>query len=165
MTCSSEPKANPHLIFIIFLLWLDMPKHCSSTRVHRLCCAIEGRLNHFLSRWLRPGWQSVIHWFSRWPITTDVFFRVFIITFADNTPPPRPSLTIHAYLSEDPVNCTLTSYLGDTTSHLQVNTVKPQFKEHTCDVHVYIYCVEVLTSKTSFSAGMIWLKIPEITQI
>ena len=28
--------------------------------VHRLCGAIEGRLSHFLPRWLRTGWQSVI---------------------------------------------------------------------------------------------------------
>jgi len=27
--------------------------------VHRLCGAIEGRLSHFLPRWLRTGWQSV----------------------------------------------------------------------------------------------------------
>ena len=28
--------------------------------VHRLCGVIEGRLNHFLPRWLRTGWQSMI---------------------------------------------------------------------------------------------------------
>jgi len=28
--------------------------------VHRLCGVIEGRLSHFLPRWLRMGWQSVI---------------------------------------------------------------------------------------------------------
>jgi len=28
--------------------------------VHRLCGTIEGRLSHFLPRWLRTGWQSVI---------------------------------------------------------------------------------------------------------
>jgi len=28
--------------------------------VHRLCGVIEGRLSHFLQRWLRKGWQSVI---------------------------------------------------------------------------------------------------------
>jgi len=28
--------------------------------VHRLCGVIEGRLSHFLPRWLRRGWQSVI---------------------------------------------------------------------------------------------------------
>jgi len=28
--------------------------------VHRLCGVIEGRLSHFLPRWLRTGWQSVI---------------------------------------------------------------------------------------------------------
>jgi len=27
---------------------------------HRLCAVIEGRLSHFLPRWLRTGWQSVI---------------------------------------------------------------------------------------------------------
>jgi len=28
--------------------------------IHRLCGAIEGRLSHFLPRWLRTGWQSAI---------------------------------------------------------------------------------------------------------
>jgi len=28
--------------------------------VHRLCGVIEGRLSHFLPRWLKTGWQSVI---------------------------------------------------------------------------------------------------------
>jgi len=28
--------------------------------VHRLCGVIGGRLSHFLPRWLRTGWQSVI---------------------------------------------------------------------------------------------------------
>ena len=28
--------------------------------VHGLCGVIEGRLSHFLPRWLRTGWQSVI---------------------------------------------------------------------------------------------------------
>jgi len=28
--------------------------------VHRLCSVIEGRLSHFLPRWLRAGWQSAI---------------------------------------------------------------------------------------------------------
>jgi len=28
--------------------------------VHRLCGVIEGRLSHFLPRWLRTGWQSAI---------------------------------------------------------------------------------------------------------
>ena len=28
--------------------------------VHRLCGVFEGRLGHFLPRWLRTGWQSVI---------------------------------------------------------------------------------------------------------
>jgi len=28
--------------------------------VHRLCGVIEGRLSHFLPRWLRTAWQSVI---------------------------------------------------------------------------------------------------------
>ena len=28
--------------------------------VHRLCGFVEGRLSHFLPRWLRTGWQSVI---------------------------------------------------------------------------------------------------------
>jgi len=28
--------------------------------VHRLCGVIEGRLSHFLPRWLRTGWQTVI---------------------------------------------------------------------------------------------------------
>jgi len=28
--------------------------------LHRLCGVIEGRLSHFLSRWLKTGWQSVI---------------------------------------------------------------------------------------------------------
>ena len=28
--------------------------------VHRSCGVIEGRLSHFLRRWLRTGWQSVI---------------------------------------------------------------------------------------------------------
>ena len=29
--------------------------------VHRSCSAIEGRMSHFLRRWLRTGWQSVIN--------------------------------------------------------------------------------------------------------
>jgi len=33
--------------------------------VDRLCGVIEGRLSHFLPRWLRTGWQSVI---SQWKI-------------------------------------------------------------------------------------------------
>jgi len=28
--------------------------------VHRLCGVIEGRLSHFMPRWLRTGWQSAI---------------------------------------------------------------------------------------------------------
>jgi len=28
---------------------------------HRLCGVIEGRLSHFLPRWLRTGWQSAIN--------------------------------------------------------------------------------------------------------
>jgi len=28
---------------------------------HTLCGTIEGRLSHFLPRWLRMGWQSVIN--------------------------------------------------------------------------------------------------------
>jgi len=28
--------------------------------VHRLCGVMEERLSHFLPRWLRTGWQSVI---------------------------------------------------------------------------------------------------------
>ena len=29
--------------------------------VHRSCGAVEGRLSHFLPRWLRTGWQGVIN--------------------------------------------------------------------------------------------------------
>jgi len=52
--------------YYYFLLLLNEPLfvHCWTSAfllvVHRLCGVIEGRLSHFLPRWLRTGWQSAI---------------------------------------------------------------------------------------------------------
>jgi len=54
---------------ILWSLWSLFINQPSSVRgwisafllaVHRLCCVIEGRLGHFLPRWLRTGWRSAI---------------------------------------------------------------------------------------------------------
>jgi len=42
---------------VILCPWLTS---ASLLDFHRFCGTIEGRLSHFLPRWIRTGWQSVI---------------------------------------------------------------------------------------------------------
>jgi len=44
--------------------------------VRRLCGAIEGRLGHFLPRWIRAGWQAVIRNRLSFPIMIPVIKSV-----------------------------------------------------------------------------------------
>jgi len=53
---SAKPICFCFLSAIIYPWWDIGP----APRVHRFRGVIEGRLSHFLPRWLRTGWQSVI---------------------------------------------------------------------------------------------------------
>jgi len=55
--------------------------------VSSLCDAIEGRLNHFLPRWLRMGWQSVI---------SQGYSLILIVSIEDQY--IKPSVTKYKYL-------------------------------------------------------------------
>jgi len=55
-------QVGPLLIYFLFYQPLSVRGWTSAffLAVHRLCGVIEGRLSHFLPRWLRTGWQSAI---------------------------------------------------------------------------------------------------------
>jgi len=64
-TASKEHEIGRPILSTFFLPFFQpLPVHgwtsASLLAVHRLCGVIEGRLSHFLPRWLRTGWQSAI---------------------------------------------------------------------------------------------------------